>query len=332
MGIFSSIFSGICSIASSIGSAISSCASAIGSAISGISKVAGNILGGIVTGISSLGRMAAGAIGGFFKGIATAAAGVLSNVVSVALCTLGPVLGPILGPIFVELAIKFVAGVISSLAEETQVVEPGEKPEEIGYRLEEADKHQDWKKRENFGSFKEYYAYLKEQIPEVEEQKVQANHLAYTTLGMEAELQAISEKADIYIDNNVILMAMRAKMQSPEVHAFIDAFKKQGFESLDVEDYFKGKLKGTEASQLRDALLDALNLYYPQKSRSELLNRLGEIGNAMIDDKQMVHNYDKELVENHGEQLEKDIQDGTLDATSKAYYQGAKARLNGEEA
>ena len=36
---------------------------------------------------------------------------------------------------------------------------------EVGYRLEEASKHNDWEKREAFGSFAEYNEYLKAHTP-----------------------------------------------------------------------------------------------------------------------------------------------------------------------
>lgn len=92
------------------------------------------------------------AISSFGKAVGTIAKAAVHVVGTIASST---ILGPVLGPIVSELVIKAVSWVVSKVAKSLNITKKEEKPEEIGYRMEEAEKHSDWKTRDNFKTFDE---------------------------------------------------------------------------------------------------------------------------------------------------------------------------------
>ncbi len=297
MGFFSSIGSAIGSAISSVGSAIGRIASGIASAVTGA--------------ISTIGNLASKAISGFLGSIAGKAFGLLKGLSGI---MTGP-LGPILGPIIVDLLVKLVVKVISKIAEENEVVEKNEKPEEIGYRLEEADKHEDWKKRDDFKSFKEYYAYLKEQIPaeEIDTLQLQKNIGMYSVLGMQAEVSALEEKFGLRIPKTTLIEIGRTAMEVKEVQAFIRAFDELGYKNLNISEYLKGTLPAGELERITAALLDSLKFYFPEKSELDLLTRLNEMRKVSnSDDKVLASVYKDDLQKEYGAEFQQARQNGEL--------------------
>jgi len=288
--------------------------SAVGSFFGGIASGIGRIASGVssfVSGaISTLGNLASKVIPSFLSGIAGKAFGFLKGISGI---MTGP-LGPILGPIIVDLLVKVIVKVISKIAEESEVVEKNERPEEIGYRLEEADKHEDWKRRDEFKSFKEYYAYLKEQIPaeEIDAARLKENFGAYSVLGMQAEVRAIEEKLNMHIPKTSLIEIGRSAMEIKEVQAFIRAFDELGYKNLSISEYLKGTLPAGELERITAALLDAMKLYFPEKSDKDLLTRLNEMRKASNDDKILVSVYKDELQEEYGAEIQQAKQSGEL--------------------
>ena len=295
MGFFSFVGSVISSVGSAIstgiravGSAISTAVSSVGSALSTLAANAGPFLG-------SLASKAAGFLG--------AAAKIMS----------GP-LGGILGPIIVQLAIKVITKVIDNLAKESGVVEKDDKAEEIGYRLEEAEQHEEWKKREDFSSFKEYNAYLKEQIKEedIDYDKLKEKNDYYSLLGTQAELRALEEKYGMRIPVMTMMEIGRSAMEVDEVKAFIQAFKNLGYKDLAISEYLQGRLPAGELERITSALLDALKVYFPKATDQELNMRVSTMQRASRDDKFMINVYHNELQENYGEDIANLRQSGEL--------------------
>lgn len=298
MGFFSSISSFVSGIASGIGKICSS----IGSAISST--------------ISSIGNLATKAVSSFLGTVANKASVLLKGVSGIMAGSLGPILGPIL----VDLIVKLVVKVISKIAEEIGAVEKNERPEEIGYRLEEAENHGDWKQREDFNSFKEYYSYLKEQIPaeEIDKKDLKENFSTYSMLGMQAEVKAIEEKFGLQIPTDSLIAIGRSAMDFKEVQAFIRAFEELGYDNLNISEYLKGLLPAGELERITAALLDALKLYFPAKSEKDLLVRMDEMRKALADDKVLVSIYKDDLQQEYGKQLQAARQNGELpEATNK---------------
>ena len=156
---------------SSLGSAISSC-------VRGACSVVSSVVRGVGSALSSFASKAVGLV----AGIASKASAFVGLVATLPLGSLGPIVGAVIQ----QLAIVFVTKAIEYLAKKLGLIEEREKVEEVGYRVEEAQEHDDWKKQEDFKSFEEYYAYLKEQIPDdkIDRRKLEENRERYTILGM----------------------------------------------------------------------------------------------------------------------------------------------------
>ena len=290
----SSVISGAGSLISGIGNGISAGLRLAGAAVRGI----GNMLGGAV---KSLTAFATNAISTAGRVLGTQAAAFLGTVATI---LSGP-LGPILGPMIFNLVISAVIKVITAVAKKLGLVEEDEKVEDIGYRMEEADKHPEWKKQDDpefHNSWKEYYEYLKQQIPEVDEEKIKANELHYQLLGMTAERQAIEQELGVLMPETFLDEVGRSKMTVEEVLAFSDAMKALRWEP--VRDYLKDKFPTREIYRIESALLEALMQRCQGKTREELQIRLNDIRDASSDDRKLADIYKQELHKMYGKELE----------------------------
>lgn len=285
-----SVISGVSSLIGSIGSGVSARLRIAGAAIRGI----GSALGGAV---KSLTVFAGNALTTAGRVLGTQAAAFLGTVATI---LSGP-LGPILGPLILNLMISAVIKVITAVAKKLGLVEDEEKVEDIGYRMEEADKHEDWKTEDEFPTWKEYYEYLKQQIPEVDEEKIRSNELHYQLLGMTAERHAIERELGILMPETFLNEAGRGKMTAEELLAFSDAMKSLQWEP--VRDYLKGKLPPREIDHIENALLEALMQRCQGKTREELQIRLNDIRDASSDDRKLAEIYSQELQKTYGKEL-----------------------------
>lgn len=283
-----------------IGSAISSACSFVGSAISGVCSVA---VGAVKAVGSALSTLASGAVG-LFKSIATKAANFVGLVAKL---PLGP-LGPILGPILQRIIIYFVTKAIEKLAKKLGIIDDEDKAEEVGYRVEEAQTHDDWKKQEDFKSFEEYYAYLKEQIPDdkIDRRKLEENRDRYTILGAMELTSGVEERMEIKLPEDFLFEIGRSRMEQNEILAIVEAFKSLGSDTVYVSDYFKGKLSRDENIKIEDALLVALRKYYPDKDDDYFYERLGVMRMASRDDTKLADVYSDKLTEENFKRIERE--------------------------
>ena len=272
MGIFGSSVSGIKSFASA--------------AVSGIKSVCSAVSGFAGRAITALGQLIGGKAVGFM--------GLVGGLVS------GP-LGPILGPVIAKLIVDVVVKVIEKLAKIFGIIKEEDKTEDLGYRIEEANREEnrDWKKKEDFASLAEYYAYLKEQIPDdkLDMERLRRNRDYYAVLGMIAETTALEEKLRIGLPDTFLFEAGRSRMTPDEIRAFADAFRMLGYESVDVRDYFKGKMAPGEAKRITEAIIESLKTYCKDKTEAELYARLGEMQAVARDDTKLQEVYKSELEE-----------------------------------
>ena len=307
-----SVISGAGSLISSIGSGVSAGLRLAGAAIRGI----GSALGGVVKSLTAFAENALTAAGRMLGTQAAAFLGTVATILS------GP-LGPILGPMILNLVISAVIKVITAVAKMLKLVEDEEKVEDIGYRMEEADKHDDWKKPDDpefHNSWKEYYEYLKQQIPEVDEEKIRANELHYQLLGMMAERQAIEQELGVLMPETFLEEVGRSKMTAEEVLAFSDAMKALKWEP--VRDYLKDKLPPREIDRIESALLEALMNRCQGKTREELQIRLNAIRDASSDDRKLAEVYSQELHKTYGKEL---AEAGSASELPKFYQKEASA-------
>ena len=296
---------------SSLGGAISSC-------VRGACSVVSSVVRGVGSALSSFASKAVGLV----AGIASKAA---SFVGLVSTLPLGP-LGPVIGALAQQLVLHFVTKAIEYLAKKLGLIEEREKVEEVGYRVEEAQEHEDWKRQEDFKTFEEYYAYLKEQIPDdkIDRRKLEENRERYTILGAMELTNGLEGRTGIKMPEDFLFEIGRSRMETNEILAIVDAFKALGSDTVYVSDYFKGKLSRDENIQIEDALLAALRKYYPDKDDDALYERLGVMRMASRDDNKLadIHGineqtvkgieeiYGRELTDDVSKQIERDVNAG----------------------
>lgn len=282
MGFFGSIFRGISSAVSGICSAARSFVGSVGSALTTFASKAIGIVG-------SLAAKAAGFIG------------------MVATLPLGP-LGPIAGAILQQIVIHVASKVIEYLAKKLGIIEERDKVEEVGYRVEEAQEHDDWKRQEDFKSFEEYYAYLKEQIPDdkIDRKKLAANRTEYTILGMMELTNGLENRTGIKMPEEFLFEIGRSRMEPNEILAIVDAFKFLGSDTVFISDYLKGKLTRAENIRIEDALLVSLRKYYPDKDDDYFHERLGVMRMASRDDMKLAEVYEDKLTDENIKRIERE--------------------------
>ena len=282
MGFFSSLGSFISSAVSTVASGISRGFSALGSALSSFASSAVGIIGKIAT-------------------KATAFMGLLTTL------PLGP-LGPILGPIIGQLILKVVAKGIEYLAKKLGIIKDKDEVEEVGYRVDEAQQHEDWKKQEEFKTFEEYYDYLKKQIPDdkIDYAKIKENRNRYMVIGTMELTKGVEEVKGIELPEDFLFEIGRSRMEPDETQAIIDAFKELGYGSVMVSDYFKGKLSREESKRVESALLANMKKYYPSKDDDALHERLGVMRMASRNDSKLEDVYHDKLTKENMEKIAKD--------------------------
>lgn len=270
----------------------------IGSALSAAAGSIGKVLGSVGGALASFASRAVGVVGQI-----ASKAGAFMNLLSS--LPLGP-LGPVIGTIIEQIALKVIAMSIEYLAKKLGIIDAEEKSEEVGYRVEEAQEHEDWKKQEDFPSFEEYYAYLKDQIPdaEIDYAKLKENRERYRLLGTMELTHGLEERMEIKLPEEFLFEIGRSRMEGVEVQAIVEAFKRLGYESVNLSDYLQGKLERKESKQIEKALLSSMKKYYPDKAEDALYERLGVMRMASRDDAKLFDVYEDKFTEENRKKIE----------------------------
>lgn len=278
----------------------SSVCSAVGSVVSGVCSAACSVVKTVGSALTTFASKAIGIVGS----LATKAAGFIGMVATLPLGPLGPIAGAILQKIMIHLVSK----TIEYLAKKLGIIEERDKVEEVGYRVEEAQEHDDWKRQEDFKSFEEYYAYLKEQIPDdkIDRKKLAANRTEYTVLGMMELTNGLENRMEIKMPEEFLFEIGRSRMESNEILAIVDAFKFLGSDTIFISDYLKGKLTREENIKIEDALLVSLRKYYPDKDDDYFYERLGVMRMASRDDMKLAEVYEDKLTDENLKRIEHD--------------------------
>ena len=266
-------WSGVCSFVGSVCSGISSAVRSVGRAvISGVSKAVGAVC-------SAVAGAVAGVLGSaVMKGIGALVTG-----------SLGPVLGMVVG----NLVIQFIAAAVRKLAASEQVLDEKEKPEEVGARLEEAANHPEWKKREDFEDYSEYYEYLKLQIPDEQlaTKDLDRDRNKYLSIYTAAISTELSKKMGIEITDEFLLTAGRARMKDEEIKQYITAFKTAGLNGMAMKDFFTGKLSRDVHDRILESLIEAKQGANNGLSKLAIKQRNLEIREAFLEDEKVYKNY-----------------------------------------
>ena len=244
MGWLGDLVGGVISLA---GSVISTVGSAIGSALSAAVSVCKTVAKTV---------------------IAKAAMNILGPLVTIACGVLGPVIGPIVAELIKRKIEEVLRNLLGGLEDE--------RTDEMGYRLEEAENHDDWKKSDEFESFNEYYEYLKQQIPdeEIDQAKLTERKYFYEAIAINTLADEAVKKFNINIEPDFLMEIGRSAMDTKEAEAIIAAYKNLGYNSVAFSDYLNGKLSPSEVKNVREALLASLKEAYPEKNKTDLLSRL----------------------------------------------------------
>lgn len=276
-------------------------------------------LSSIISGVSSALRVVASGIGSALGGVGRAlaelsgsAVGILGQLASKASAFVelltglqkGP-LGPVIGPIVEQLVFKVVIKGIEYFAKKMGIIEEDGKAEEVGYRVEEAEEHEDWMRQENFPSFEEYYAYLKNQIPdtEIDYAKLKENRDRYMALGTMELTKGLEERIGIALPEEFLFEIGRSRMEGAEIQAVAEAYKTLGYDSVHFSSYLQGRLEREESRQIEEALLSSMKKYYPNKDEDMLHERLGMMRAASRDDTVLADVYQDKLTKEHLEQI-----------------------------
>ena len=278
----------------------SSFCSFVGSVVSGVCSTACSVVKTVGSALTTFASKAIGIVGS----LATKAAKFVGMIASL---PLGP-LGPIAGAILQQVIIHLVSKTIEYLAKKLGIIEERDKVEEVGYRVEEAQEHDDWKRQEDFKSFDEYYSYLKEQIPDdkIDRKKLAANRTEYTILGMMELTNGLENRIGIKMPEEFLFEIGRSRMEPNEILAIVDAFKFLGSDTIYISEYLKGKLTREENIKIEDTLLVSLRKYYPDKDDDYFYERLGVMRMASRDDMKLAEVYEDKLTDENLKRIERE--------------------------
>lgn len=210
--------------------------------------------------------------------------GLLTPLVSIITGVLGPVLGPLVA--------KWVLEQIENVLVKMLFGDEKEKADKMGYRLEEAKEHSDWKQADDFESFEKFYEYLQEQIPDekIDQEKLKEKKYYYEAIAVERMAEEIGKKYGVDMQPDFLVEIGRSAMEEKEVEAIIAAYKSLGYDNVAISDYLKGTLSQEEYKKVREALIASLKSAYPLKSEADLIGRLDIMKLCSKDDKFMAEN------------------------------------------
>lgn len=211
---------------------------------------------------------------------------------------LGPVIGMVAGEVIVYAggkAISYVAGKLG-------VVREGEKAEEVGKRLDIASTHYEWKTESDFkdnGGFKEYYKYLREQIPDAElnQQDIAEHRLEYSAMGIAAMQKGISEELNTVIPLDLVIAVGTCNMKGDELQAIIERFAKNGYDMELFTAFLKGELDSENQYKIGALIGEALKQIYPEMTDYDIIKRIQFICNIFKNDNNILSTYEKEFVD-----------------------------------
>lgn len=263
-------------------SAIGSCLSSIGSAIGGAIKAVGSALSsGLASAVGALGSIGVKALGLFTK---------------VSALVMGP-LGPILGPIVVQIVLTLAAKVIENLAKERNMMDEDDRVDEVGYRMEKANERK-LDGPEKFYSFREYYEYLKSEIPVDERARteIRNNRLRYITEGTAALSEGWAREINMEIPDDFLIIIGRCAINELEVKAIVAAYEALSKKEVSFGDYLTGKLSGVEEDAITNALLVSYKNIMPEKTDDDVYGRIAEMITLSKDDMKLA-DYHKDIID-----------------------------------
>ncbi len=276
---------GLLSFFGGIASGVAKIASAIASPVVSFAKTAFKAATSVFTSLSGA--------GGFLGKVASAAKSLFSGVGSI---VAGP-LGTIVGQVVTNLIIAAISKVVEWLSKKNEVIEPEDTVEEVGYRVEEAEKHDDWQKREDFDSFAAYHNYLKGKIPtaEIDRDKIEAHRLTYMGLGLTALNEGLESKFGLKIPVEFLIEVGRSRLNGAELNSLLEEFSAKGYDLSLFRSYLQGRLDDNTARLIETMVFEALKKVYPEKTEADLNVQISAMKDASRDDIKVLKNYGTEI-------------------------------------
>lgn len=276
---------GILSFLGSIASSIAKIASSIAPPVISFAKTAFKTATSIFTSLSDA--------GGFIGKVASAAKSLFSGVGSI---VAGP-LGTIVGQVVTNLIIAAISKVLEWLSKKNEIIEPEDTVEEVGYRVEESAKHDDWQKREEFDSFATYHNYLKGKIPtaEIDSDKIKTHRLTYMGLGLTALNEGLESKFGLKIPTEFLVEVGRSRLSGVELNSLLEEFSMKGYDLSLFRSYLQGRLDDNTARLIETMVFEALKKVYPEKTDTDLNVQISAMKDASRDDVKVIKNYEIEI-------------------------------------
>ena len=214
------------------------------------------------------------AIGNFISGVVGAISSVLSG--SGLLQVLLPMLAAAIPPPLDIIAVGVITAITASMGKK-------EKPEELGYQMNEADK-----KPEDFGSFKEYRAYLDEKYPfdqEKYDQLTPEQKQACRYIGMAGVISELKESKGFELTPESLgIIAKGAgslNWSKEQIGSFAQGLSTkldgEGISSLaDIESLAKGRLNPDKYDTVLGAIEAGAKMAGVKQSSDEIIASLQE--------------------------------------------------------
>lgn len=188
---------------------------------------------------------------------------------------------PTIGLKAARVALVFLSSAISKLARMFGITIGTENPAQLGYRVLEAERHPEWKQRDDFKSFEEYNSYLKEQIPVINDEKLKEKWEACLLMGDAVLINEITRGTGFEIGGEILFNMVKWGIKAWEIFIILNVFKDEGYTSTTaVNDYMQGNMSLKESRTIHSALVDAFMAENPKISRESVEDRLNEIRNA----------------------------------------------------
>ena len=237
----------------------------LGDFFSGIAEGVGNALHAAVDGLSNL-------VSGIGRGIEE----LCDKIGGEGILLIGLIAVSILIPGVGLPEILALIQVVGEVAKILGVNEGGDTPEELGMKIEIADK-----KPEDFDSTSNYIKYLNEQVTLEEgatDQLSPEDKVKYGSMGAALSIKAIQEKYNVGMSQEFLTDVSKMKMSAEEVAKYVEEFSKNEIGDMkDMSDYLRDKPIETDRNTVSDSIIKALGNLYPECSSEEIEQKLADM-------------------------------------------------------
>lgn len=192
--------------------------------------------------------------------------------------------------------LEVIADTAAKLAHKTKTTSKEENPDELGYRLYEANENPEWNQRETYHSSDEYTDYLKEKVPEIDKTGEWQDHvLGYRSIGSAYLYLETARKLGIEIPEEFMVDIGRCCMAVDDVMTIIKAFQKVGLKKIDFSEYLLGTLDSNQSEKIENAVISTLQEDHPGLSAEEAADKISQMRACARSDEEVANLYKGEI-------------------------------------